>query len=157
MRRLLSKVDYTNRSHRDSVAVRDGGRMSNETSSWAVGWTAFAAIMMVLQGIWWFTAGLVAIFEDTFFVVGEEWIFKFDVTAWGWIHLALGLMVMFAGYGLFVAATWARVVGVIVAAVAGLIAFAWLPYYPVWGIVFIVASVSVIWALTVHGEDIATA
>jgi hypothetical protein len=131
--------------------------MSSQQSNWAVGWTAFAGIMMVIQGIWWAIAGLVAIFEDTFFVITDDYIFKLDVTTWGWIHLILGLVVLFAGYGLFVAATWARVVGVIVAAVAGVVAFGWMPYYPVWGIVFIIASVAVIWALTVHGEDIAEA
>jgi hypothetical protein len=108
-----------------------------------------------MLGIWWMIAGLVAIFEDTFYVVTQDWIFQFDVTAWGWIHLALGLLVLFAAFGLFVAATWARVVGVIVAVLAALIGFAWMPYYPVWGIIFVITSISVIWALTVHGEDIA--
>lgn len=131
--------------------------MSNEKSSWAVGWTAFAGIMMVVLGLWWIIAGLVAIFEESFFIITEEWIFKFDVTTWGWIHLLLGLVVLFAGYGLFVAATWARVVGVIVAVIAGVIAFSWMPYYPVWGVLLVVASVAVIWAITVHGEDIAKA
>jgi hypothetical protein len=111
--------------------------------------------MMVMLGIWWMIAGLVAIFEDTFYVITQDWIFQFDVTAWGWIHLVLGVLVLFAAFGLFVAATWARVVGVIVAAVAGLIGFAWMPYYPVWGIIFVITSIAVIWALTVHGEDIA--
>lgn len=108
------------------------------------------------HGVWWFIAGLVAIFEDTFFVITEDYIFKFDVSTWGWIHLLLAVVVIVAAYGLFVAATWARVVGVIMAVLAALVAFAWMPYYPVWGILFIVASVAVIWALTVHGEDIAT-
>ena len=128
--------------------------MSNQGSSWAIGWTAFAAIMMLVMGIWWFIAGLAAIIEDTFFVVTEDYIFKFDVTAWGWIHLILAVVVIAAAFGLFAAATWARVVGVIMAVLAGLVAFAWVPYYPVWGILFIVASVAVIWALTAHGEDI---
>ena len=129
--------------------------MSNQSSSWAIGWTACAAIMMLVTGIWWLIAGLVAVFEDTFFVVTEDYIFKFDATVWGWIHIGLAVLVMAAAYGLFVAATWARVVGVIMAVLSGLLAFAWIPYYPVWGILFVVASVFVVWALTVHGEDIA--
>ncbi|MDJ0952327.1 MAG: hypothetical protein QNJ81_01485 [Acidimicrobiia bacterium] len=129
--------------------------MANERNKWAVGWTAFAAIMMVVQGIWWIIAGLAAIFEDDLFVITEDYIFKFDVTTWGWTHLLLGLVVLFAGYGLFVAAAWARVVGVIVASVAGIAAFSWMPYYPVWGALFVIAAVAVIWAITVHGEDIA--
>ena len=39
------------------------------------------------------------------------------------------------------------------ALISALVGFAWLPWYPVWGIVIIVIAVSVIWALTVHGRD----
>jgi hypothetical protein len=48
----------------------------------AVGWTAFAGIMMVMGGVWWIILGIVAIANDTFFVVGEEYIFQFDATTW---------------------------------------------------------------------------
>ncbi|MDJ0952310.1 MAG: hypothetical protein QNJ81_01400 [Acidimicrobiia bacterium] len=129
--------------------------MNNERSAWAVGWTAFAGVMMVLQGIWWVIAGLAAIIRDAFFVVGEDWILKFDATTWGWIHLLLGLVVFLAGIGLFAGLDWARVVGVIVAAFAGIVAFGWMPYYPIWGVLFIAVSVAVIWAITIHGEDVA--
>jgi hypothetical protein len=40
------------------------------------------------------------------------------------------------------------------ATVSGLVGFAWLPYFPVWGVIFIAGAVAVIWALTVHGRDI---
>jgi hypothetical protein len=129
--------------------------MDNEPSGWAIGWTGFAGIMMVMGGIWWIIAGIVALANDTFFVVGEEYIFQFDVTTWGWIHLILGIIILISGFGLFTANVWARTVGVIVAVLWALVAFAWLPWYPVWAIVFIAVSIFVIWALTVHGRDIA--
>ena len=120
----------------------------------AVGWTFFAALMMILLGIWWALAGLAEILKDNIFVLTQEYVFKFNVTTWGWIHLLLGFVVVLAGMALFQGAVWARTVGVILAVVSGLIGFAWLPWYPVWGIIFITASVFVIWALTVHGRDI---
>ena len=126
-----------------------------EPSAWAVGWTVFAGVMMVVQGCWWFIAGLVALFNDEFYVVGEEYIFQFDITTWGWIHLVVGVVILAAGLALFTAATWARVVGVVIAALAMLVGFAWLPWYPLWALLFIVTSASVIWALTAHGRDIA--
>ena len=129
--------------------------MDREVSSWAVGWTAFAGIMMVISGIWWIISGLVAIASDTFYVVGEEYIFQFDATTWGWIHLLIGILVLVAGFYLFTGAIWARTIGVIIAVLMALIAFAWLPWYPIWAILFIAVSVFVIWALTVHGHDIA--
>jgi hypothetical protein len=126
-------------------------------SGWAIGWTAFAGIMMIMMGILWVISGLVAIFNDEFYVVTQNWIFQFDVSTWGWIHLILGAVILASGFGLFSGAVWARIVGVIIAFIAGLVAFTWLPYYPVWGIIFIVISIGVIWALTVHGRDITMA
>ena len=80
---------------------------------------------------------------------------KFDVTAWGWIHLIAGIVVLLAGFALFSGAVWARTVGVILALVSAIANFAWLPYYPVWSILIIAVDIAVIWALTVHGRDIA--
>jgi hypothetical protein len=127
---------------------------TKEPSGWAVGWTAFAAVMMIVGGVWWVVAGIVALVNDNFFVVTENYVFKFNVTTWGWIHLLIGILVFIAGLGVFMGATWARVVGVIVSCVAAVLAFTWLPWYPVWAIIFIALSVAVIWALTVHGRDI---
>jgi len=125
-----------------------------EVSGAAVSLTAFAGITMFLLGGWWIIAGFVAIVNDDFFVVTQEWIFEFSTTSWGWTHLTLGVVVLIASGGLFIGAVWARAVGVILAVISGLVAFAWLPYYPVWAILIITVSVFTVWALTVHGRDI---
>jgi hypothetical protein len=129
--------------------------VDNEPNNWAVGWTGFAAIMMMLGGAWWIMVGIVALANDTFYVVGQEYIFQFDVTTWGWIHIVLGVVIVLASFGLFSGAVWARTIGVIIAVLWALIAFAWLPWYPVWAILLIAISVFVIWALTAHGRDVA--
>ncbi len=125
-----------------------------EVSDAAVGLTALAGILMFLLGGWWIMAGFVAIVNDDFFVVTQEWIFEFSTTSWGWTHLILGLVVLLAGAGLFSGAVWARTVGVILAVISGLVAFAWLPYHPVWAILIVTISVFTVWALTAHGRDI---
>jgi len=123
-------------------------------SAAAAGWTMFAAFMMLMTGAWWIIAGLVGIVNDDFFVTTRKYIFEFDTTAWGWIHLIVGVLVLLAGFGLFSGAVWARTVGVVMAFLATLIGFAWLPWYPLWAILIVVASVTVIWALTAHGKDV---
>ncbi len=128
--------------------------MTYQPSGWAVGWTAFAGVMMVLLGFWWMIAGLVAVVDDDFYVVTQDYIFQFSASTWGWVHLIVGGVVLVSGFGLFSGNVWARTVGVIIAVLSGLIAFAWLPWYPVWGILFVTMSVLTIWALTVHGRDI---
>jgi hypothetical protein len=127
-----------------------------EPSGWAIGWTWFAGLMMVMAGFWHAIAGLTAIIDDEFFVPTQNYILKFDVSTWGWIHLLVGIVIVLAGFALFRGAVWARTLGVIMALVSGLAAFAWLPYYPIWGIIIIIAAVAVIWSLTVHGRDVTT-
>jgi hypothetical protein len=125
-----------------------------ESSGWAVGWTWFAGFMMVMIGVFHGIAGLVAVIDDQFYVVGQEYVLQFDTSTWGWIHLILGIVVLLAGFAVFSGAVWARTVGVILAVISSIAAFAWIPYYPVWAIVIIAIAVSVIWALTVHGRDV---
>ena len=120
----------------------------------AVGLTVFAGTVMIMVGVFQAIQGVVALFNDTFYVVGQQWTFSFDVTTWGWIHLLVGLLIVLAGFFLFQGAVWARVIGVTIAAISAVLNFMWLPYYPLWGMLIIALDVFVIWALTAHGRDI---
>jgi hypothetical protein len=113
-----------------------------------VGGYVFAGTALLMIGIFQALAGIAAIIEDDFFVLGKKYAFEVDVTSWGWIHLALGVVVALAGYGLFTAQTWARVVGVTVAVISAIANFFFMPYYPFWAITIIGLDVWVIWALT---------
>ena len=126
-------------------------------SGTAVGFTVFASVMMVMMGLFQAFVGVVALVNDEFYVVGSQWVFQFDVTTWGWVHLTIGIVVLLAGMALFSGAVWARTVGVLIAVVSAFASFAWIPWYPVWGVVMIAVSFFVIWALTAHGRDIARA
>ena len=121
---------------------------SGSTSGWAVGFTAFAAMMMILIGFFQAAMGLVAVFNQDFYVVGAEYIFQFDVGTWGWIHLIWGIVVLIAGFSVLSGQTWARVVGIIIAIISAIEAFAFLPYQTFWSLTVIALSVMVIWALT---------
>ena len=98
--------------------------------------------------------GVVGIATNEFYVTTQHWVFQFDVTTWGWIHIIVGAITVLAGIGLFSGAVWARTVAVAIAAVSILVNFAWLPYYPLWSILVIAFDMFVIWALTAHGRDV---
>jgi hypothetical protein len=138
----------------DVSRYRAAGRAREETSGWAVGFILFAAIMMIMSGIFQALDGLVALFNDTFYVTTRNYTFQFDVTAWGWIHLILGIVVALAGWGLLSGRTWARVVGITVVVLSAIANFLWLPYYPFWALTIIALDVFVIWALAAHGRDV---
>lgn len=129
-----------------------GQQRTNSTG--AVGVLTFAGLLMIMVGIFHAIQGVVALFNNSFYVVGEEYLFKVDVTAYGWIHIILGLVVAGAGFGLFRGAVWARTVAVIVASVSMVASFVSIPYYPIWSVMLIVFDVFVIWAAILHGRDI---
>jgi hypothetical protein len=124
-------------------------------SEGAVAITAAAGVLMVLIGTMHAIQGLVALANDDFYVVGQEYVFEFDVTTWGWIHLIGGAIVLGAGIALFRGSVWARTLAVVIASISILLNFMWLPYYPLWSLVVIAFDMFVIWAVTVHGRDIA--
>lgn len=130
--------------------------MSAEKSEWAIGYTLFASVMLLVIGTFHIVAGIAGIVEDDFYVVGVKWVFELDATAWGWIHLIGGIIVFASGIGVLIGNVAARTIGVIVAAVSAIANFVWLPYYPVWSVVMIALDVAVIWALSVHGRDLAS-
>jgi hypothetical protein len=123
--------------------------------SLAFGFIMFAGIIMVVLGAFQALQGLVAIFEDTFYVVSPNYWLEFDVTAWGWIHLIAGIIVSVAGVGLLAGQTWARAVAIAVAGLSAIINFMFIPYYPVWSLLIIALNTIVIWAVAVHGRELA--
>jgi hypothetical protein len=128
---------------------------NNEPSGAAIGWSAFAAFMLMMLGIFQALAGIAAIANDEAFAVTEDYVIKLDTTQWGWVHLIIGILVFLAGLGIFSGNVLARTVGVLVALGSAVSAFIYLPIQPVWSSILIAVAVSVIWALTAHGRDIA--
>jgi hypothetical protein len=137
------------------MAQQDYGSGSKPVSGWAMGGTVFAGVILILVGCFHAIAGLVAIFDDQFFVVASNYTFKIDTTAWGWIHLLAGILVVFAGAYVFSGATWARIIGMTLAALSAIANFFFIPYYPFWAVVIIALDIWVIWALSRPIEETA--
>ena len=101
--------------------------MAKTRSDMGVGFTTFAAVMMVVLGAFDALQGLAAVIRKHYFVTTGDYVYKFNVTTWGWIHLVLGIIVALAGVALLRGVLWARIVGVAVAAVIAISNFMWLP------------------------------
>jgi hypothetical protein len=119
---------------------------------WTVGIAMVAATIMIMIGIFHAIAGFAAILDDEFYVVGPEYAYRVDVTAWGWIHLILGIVVFIAGFAVMSGRIWARVVGITLAVLSAVANFLFLPYQPVWSLLIIALDVFVIWALCGYGR-----
>ena len=137
------------------MATRQGSnRTTPPPSGMAVGITVTAAVILILAGVLHAMEGVVGLATNEFYVVTQRWLFQFDVTVWGWVHIVVGLIAAATGVALLYGAFWARIVGVVIASVSVIANFLWLPYYPLWAMIIIAFDLFVIWALTAHGRDI---
>ena len=117
------------------------------------GWITFAGVLMVIAGGLNALYGLIGILNDEWVVWGNRADLYLDLTQWGWVHLILGLVVLFSGIGLFSGNVLARSIAVIVASISLFVNFFFIPAYPVWALVVITIDILVIWAVTVHGGE----
>ena len=115
----------------------------------------FAGVMMIMVGSFGLLNGLVALLANEFYVNTPNYLFKFDATRWGWIHLLVGLLVLLAGFAVLAGQTWGRAVGIVLAVFSALANFAFIPYYPFWSLTIIALDVFIIWALTTHSRNAA--
>lgn len=125
-----------------------------EPTGW-VGWVVFAGIMLFMLGSFQAIEGLVAIFNDNYFVVSSgKLLVSANFATWGWLHLAIGVIAMFAGWGVLAGQTWARIFGIGVAFLGALANMAFINAYPIWSLLLIALDVVVIYALAVHGREV---
>jgi uncharacterized membrane protein len=123
-------------------------------SAWG-GWVTFAGITLVLIGVVHVIEGLVAVLDpDTYLVGSSGLVLQLDYTAWGWIHLVLGVVLVLTGVGVLNRNTLARVVGVGACALSALLNLTFLAAAPVWALTVIALDVVFIYAITVHGNEV---
>lgn len=118
-----------------------------------IGWIWFAGIMMIMVGVFNAINGLVAIFNQDFFVRIGNQVAVFNLAAWGWVHLIIGILLIATGAALTVGQPWARIVGIVLVAVNAIANMLSLTTYPWWSLLVIAVDVFVLYALIVHGDE----
>jgi hypothetical protein len=119
------------------------------------GWVAFASFMMFLVGSFQVIQGIVAIFDDGYYrVTNSGLVVNIDYTAWGWIHLLLGILLILSGVGVLAGNLAARAVAVLLAGLSAIANLVFIEAYPLWSVIIITVDVLVIYAVTVHGREL---
>ncbi|KAA0940702.1 DUF7144 family membrane protein [Streptomyces apricus] len=117
-----------------------------------VGGVVFAVCMMAIVGAYQVFVGMGALMEDNFYTRSNDYPYDLNVNVWGWVHLGSGLVVLAAAFSVFKGKTWARVVGITVAALSAMENFFFTPYYPLWSMLIIAFDVLIIWSLATYGH-----
>ncbi|WP_455356188.1 DUF7144 family membrane protein [Streptomyces sp. SYSU K217416] len=122
-------------------------------AGWAAGGTLFAGVLLLITGLMSIIEGIAGIAQDDVYARLGDYVFSFNLTTWGWIHLIVGLVVAFTGWGILKGAEWARFTGIALAALNIVLHFMFLPYQPVWAVFSMAVSAFVIWALATDTAD----
>ena len=119
------------------------------------GWIFFAGILMLIVGSMDFMQGLIALFDDEYFVVTDAGFLVFDLTGWGWAMLIWGTLLVLAGLGLMNGQSWARWFGIVVVSLNFIAQLGFLgnSQYPLWSLTVMALNVLVLYALTARWTE----
>ena len=117
---------------------------------WVLGGVVFAAMAMVLVGFFQIVEGFSALFQKELHLNYPDLLFPFDLTAWGVVHLVIGVLLIAAGLTVRTARPWARSVGIAFAMISAVANFLFAVYSPAWSVTLIALDVVVIWALCTY-------
>jgi hypothetical protein len=134
------------------MTAADHDRYTQPSRGWA-GFVAFAGVMLALIGFFDILQGLTALFNDEYFTVRNGDLLVFDFTAWGWITLIWGLVLIAAGLGLLGGRSWARWFAILAVFVNSIAEIAFLSAYPIWSTIIIALDVFVLYALTARWDE----
>jgi hypothetical protein len=119
------------------------------------GWIGFAGILLVIVGSIDFFQGLIALFEDEYFIVTASGFLVVDLTSWGWILLIWGVLLVLAGLGLASGQGWARWLAIVVVGLNFIVQLGFLgnSQYPLWSLTVMALNVIVLFALTARWSE----
>lgn len=115
-------------------------------AAWAGGLTLFAGIVVVMLGVFEFLQGFSAVRRDDVFVRAPSYVYEFDLTTWGWIHMLIGVIAMVIGGAVLTTRKSGLVAGIVLAVLSAVSNFLFIPQSPWWSLVLIGLNVAVIWA-----------
>ena len=109
----------------------------------------FAGIMRIIDAIWAFryNGAVPDALKDA--LLGDK------LENYGWWWLIVGVVLIVCGVGVLSRGQISRWIGMIGALIAALSAMVWMPYFPVWSLVYVAVAFLVLYGLAVHGGRVA--
>ena len=133
-----------------SATVR-GSKGTGYAEPRGLGLVFFAAMMLLVVGIFNLIDGIAAIANSHFFVANAHYVIG-DLRAWGWVALILGILQILAGVGVILGNQAARWFGIVVIGLNLIATLFSVPSYPFWALVIIAFDVFALYGLCVYGS-----
>jgi hypothetical protein len=116
--------------------------------SWATGIALFAGVVLLSSGVFQVAQGFAAVHNDKIYGNVDDYLYKTDLSVWGWVHVCLGVIAIVVGVSIIARKRWAIGFGIVIASISAFANFLFLPQYPLWSILVIAFDVAAIWALS---------
>lgn len=117
------------------------------------GWVTFAAIVAGVVGVFNALSGIAAIAEDDQTERLNEVLFGVNITAWGWFWLIIGVLQVVTAWLIYQRSPLGQTLGLIWSFVIASLSVFMIFVAPIWALVVMGLSITVIWALTAFPED----
>jgi hypothetical protein len=120
-----------------------------------VGWVYFAGVLLILRGISEAFLGITALVNKHYlFIANSRLVYATNnMTAWGCVDIAIGILLAAVGLAVLRGSLWARVTAVVLVSASFLVNIGFLAFFPVWAVVAMIVDVVIIYALIVHGDE----
>lgn len=117
------------------------------------GWVTFAAIVAAVVGVYHVLTGIAAIAEDDATEALAEVLYGIDISAWGWFWLIVGILQVVTAYLIYVRSWIGQLLGLVWASITGALSVFMIFIAPIWSLIVLSLSVTVIFALLTYPEE----
>ena len=127
-------------------------RMQYNTDPPGAGWLFFAGTMLGLAGLMRVVDSIWAFRYNGALPSGlKDGVLGDNLTTYGWVWLIVGAILLLSSFAVINRSQFARWIGILAGGVLAISAIWWMPYYPVWSLVYVLIGVLVVYALAAHG------
>jgi hypothetical protein len=114
------------------------------------GWLVFASIMLGLGGLLGLIHGITAVSKSSFFAPDAHYVFS-NLNTWGWFMIIVGGAAILSAFGVLSGQTWARWIGIAIAALQAIVHLTSVQAYPFWALCVFAIDLLVIYGLATYG------
>ncbi len=119
------------------------------------GWVTFAAIVVLIAGMYNLLSGVAAITESDSVKVLNEVLYGIDIETWGWVWAVIGVTQLITAVLLFARNPFGASLAVAGAMVSATFTIFLIFVAPLWAITVVALDVAVIWAIVANYDDFA--
>ena len=120
------------------------------------GWVTFAAIVVVIAGMFNLLSGIAAITENDQVKALNQVLYGIDIQAWGWFWAVIGVAQLITAILLFARSPTGAMLAILGATISATFTIFLIFVAPLWAITVVALDIGIIWAITANIEDFDT-